>query len=70
MITANLLTGIFIENAAAIGAHLKPGGTAIVSGMMAGEEAQVQEALQRQGLVLEDTVLDNRWMTLLFSLHH
>lgn len=66
LITANLLSGILIDSAHAIARHLRDDGWAIFSGMLAGEDDGVRSAMEREGLRLEDTINDNRWVTLTY----
>jgi ribosomal protein L11 methyltransferase len=67
LIAANLLSGILIDIAPEIVARLNPGGNALLSGMLAGQEDGVTDAFVRAGLSLKDTVVNGKWVTLVFS---
>ncbi|MBI5739218.1 MAG: 50S ribosomal protein L11 methyltransferase [Nitrospirae bacterium] len=64
VISANLLAGTLIQIAQDIVSRLNPGGTAILSGMLAGQEDEVIESAQRAGLALREKVVDDKWVTL------
>jgi len=67
LILANLLSGILVDIAPDICSRLKPEGKAVLSGMLTGQEDEVIEAYEMQGLTLEETVISGQWITLVFS---
>ena len=67
LIVANLLSGILVDIAPDILARLNPGGKAILSGMLAGQEDDVRKAYIKTGLTLSETVVSGKWVTLVFS---
>ncbi len=64
LITANILARPLVELSAAIRRRLRPGGRAILSGLLAGQENMVKAAYRRQGLRLERRIAINGWNTL------
>ena len=64
VIVANLLSEILIEIAPALAERLKPGGTAILSGMLQGQEDAVIWSMVSAGLTLQEKVIDGKWITL------
>lgn len=50
VVVANILANTLVELAPQIAARLAPGGTLLLSGILAGQEAEVQEAYVAQGL--------------------
>ena len=67
LIVANLLSGILVDIAPEILTRLNPGGKAILSGMLAGQEDDVRKAYEKAGLTLNETVVSGKWVTLVFS---
>ena len=67
LIVANLLSGILIDIAPEIFSRLTPGGKAILSGMLAGQEGDVIKAFEKAGTALIETVVSGKWVTLVFS---
>jgi ribosomal protein L11 methyltransferase len=67
LIVANLLSGILVDIAAKILSRLNPGGTAILSGMLIGQEGDVISAFEKSGLTLSETVIGGKWVTLVFE---
>jgi ribosomal protein L11 methyltransferase len=67
VIVANLLSGILIDMSQDIQARLNPGGTAILSGMIKGQERDVIKAFETQGMLLKEKAQDDEWITLIFS---
>jgi ribosomal protein L11 methyltransferase len=67
LIVANLLSGILVDIATEIVSHLEPEGTAILSGMLAGQEDEVIKTFEKAGLNLGETVISGKWVTLIFS---
>lgn len=60
-VIANIVADPIIEGAAEIRAHLRPGGQAIVSGIIDLREAEVVAALEAAGLRLVRTLKDDDW---------
>ena len=67
LIVANLLSGILVDIAPEIVSRLNPGGTAILSGMLPGQETDVITAFEKAGLTLSETANSGKWVTLVFS---
>jgi ribosomal protein L11 methyltransferase len=67
VIAANLLAETFVNIDSKISSLLYPDGIAILSGMLAGQEDNVIEAMERSGLILKDNLRDENWITLVFS---
>lgn len=65
-IVANLLSETLTAIAPEITARLNPGGTAILSGLLVGQEDEVIAALAAAGLSLQEKIIDNRWVSLIF----
>lgn len=60
VIVANLLSEILTEIAPELAARLNPGGIAILSGMLSGQEDGVMRAMTSAGLTFQKTITDNR----------
>ena len=69
MIAANLLSEILIDIADELASHLAPEGIAILSGILLGQEGGVIKAMQDEGLVIKEKVIDGTWVSLVFSRH-
>ncbi len=67
LIVANLLSGILVDIAQEIVSRLNPGGTAILSGMLPGQENDVIKSFEKAGLTLRETINNGKWVTLVFS---
>lgn len=67
VIVANLLSEILTEIAPDLAARLKPGGTAILSGMLTGQEDGVIQAMDSSGLIFQEKLIDNKWVTLVMT---
>ena len=67
LIVANLLSGILVDIAPAISSRLNRGGKAILSGMLSGQENAVLTACEDSALILGETIVSGKWITLLFS---
>lgn len=65
VIAANLLSETLIPIAGDIVSRLKPQGTAILSGMLTGQEDDVIRAIEGAGLTLKDRAVDGKWVTLI-----
>lgn len=64
VIAANLISGVLVRLAAALAAHLNPGGIAILAGILIGQEKEVIEAMEHTGLTLQETYYDGKWVSL------
>jgi len=64
VIAANLISEVLIGIAADVACRLKPSGLAIFSGMLSGQENDVIEAIERAGLTVRETLMDERWVSL------
>jgi len=67
VIVANLLSEILIEIATDLAARLHPGGIAILSGMLNGQEYGVIQAMTSAGLTFQEMITDNKWITLVMT---
>ena len=67
LILANILAGPLKRLARPIAAALAPGGTVILSGLLASQEAYVRAAYRDQGLFLRSRILIDGWATLVFQ---
>ncbi|MBI4850116.1 MAG: 50S ribosomal protein L11 methyltransferase [Nitrospirae bacterium] len=66
-IIANLIAKTLIEIAHEVASMLNRGGIAVFSGMIAGDEENVLKAAESAGLVLEEKMFDDKWVTLIFQ---
>lgn len=64
MIAANLISGVLVQLATNLSAHLNPGGIAILAGILIGQEEEVIEAMEHAGLTLRETYCDGKWVSL------
>jgi ribosomal protein L11 methyltransferase len=64
VITANLISGVLVKLAPDLAACMNPGGFAILSGILLGQEEEVIDAMERAGLVLREKFRDNKWVSL------
>jgi ribosomal protein L11 methyltransferase len=67
LIAANLFAETLAGMAGELASHLNPGGTAILSGMLAGQEGPVITGLAEAGLILKEVASDEKWVTLVFT---
>jgi ribosomal protein L11 methyltransferase len=65
VIMANLISELLIKTAHEIAKRLSPGGKAILSGMITGQETGVIKVIEKAGLALENKYVDEKWVTLL-----
>jgi ribosomal protein L11 methyltransferase len=65
LVFANILARPLCAMAAELARHLAPGGTAILSGLLASQAQQVLAAHRRNGLVLEGRLAEGAWTTLI-----
>jgi len=62
LVVANILSGPLIEMAVDITSHVKPGGSLILSGILAGPQADaVVEAYERRGIGSPERFVDGEW---------
>ena len=66
-ITANIILGVLVLLARAIAEHLKTGGTAILSGILTGQEDEVIAAMTQAGLTLLEQYHDDKWVSLVVT---
>jgi len=64
VIAANLISGVLILIAPALVTLLNPGGIAILSGILIGQEDEVIEAIEQAGLSLREKYPDGKWVSL------
>ncbi len=64
LVFANILARPLCRMAPALAAGLRPGGTAILAGLLAGQARAVLAAHRAQGLRLERLLLDGNWATM------
>ena len=64
MIAANLMSDVLIKIAPEIASHLDLAGTAILSGMLVGQEDDVIIAMTNEGLETFEKYYDGRWVSL------
>ncbi len=68
VIAANLMSEILISIASEIAARLKKGGTALLSGMIVGQEDDVIAAMAKEGLKFGKRYFDGvRWVTVVLT---
>lgn len=65
LVFANILARPLVGMAPDLAAHLAPGGTAILSGLLAGQARWVASAHRAQGLRLESVLSEAPWVTLI-----
>jgi ribosomal protein L11 methyltransferase len=65
IITANLSASLLIKLSPDMAAHLAPGGSLIISGILEDEEAKVTEAFTRCGLSVERIMNEKVWIAAL-----
>ena len=63
-ITANIISGVLIQLAPAIAAHLNTGGIAVLSGILIGQDEEVVKGLIRNGMTIIERYPDGRWISL------
>ncbi|QGY41172.1 50S ribosomal protein L11 methyltransferase [Pseudodesulfovibrio cashew] len=68
LVVANILSGPLIEMAMDITAHVKPGGVLILSGILAGNQADaVADAYERRGIGAPERFIDGEWSCLVWE---
>jgi ribosomal protein L11 methyltransferase len=70
LVFANILARPLCRMAKYLGAHLAPGGTAILAGLLRSQARWVLAAHRRRGLVLEAMLAEDRWATLILRKNH
>jgi ribosomal protein L11 methyltransferase len=63
-IAANIISGVLVQLAPALSPHLKPGGIAVLSGILRGQENEVINATTLAGLKLLEQYRDGKWVSL------
>ena len=64
VIAANLISGVLVQLASELAGFINPGGIAILSGILSGQEQEVIDAMARAGLMLREKYRDNKWLSL------
>jgi len=67
VIAANLISGVLVLLAPMLYLHMNPGGLAILSGILTGQEEEVIEAMGQAGLQLRETYRDGKWVSLVME---
>ena len=67
VIAANLISGVLVSLAPLLFPRMNPGGIAILSGILSGQEAEVIEAMEQAGLRLRETYHDGKWVSLVME---
>lgn len=62
-IAANLISGVLVLLAPLLAAHLNPGGIAVLSGILSGQDSEVIEAMSEAGLTLIERYQDGKWIS-------
>ena len=66
-IAANLMSEILIHIAPDLAPCLDNSGTALMSGMLSGQEDDVVDAMEQQGLKFSETYSDGRWVSVVMT---
>jgi ribosomal protein L11 methyltransferase len=64
LVLANLVAAVLVELAPRLAAHNAAGGTLLASGIIAGREAEVRDALAAAGFTLAERLDDGEWVSL------
>lgn len=67
LIAANLLVEILTGIAPELSDRLEPGGRAILSGLLIGQENSVIEAMVSAGLTFQEKIIDGKWVSLVVA---
>jgi ribosomal protein L11 methyltransferase len=67
LIIANILARPLMQMAGDLAAHLEPGGTAVLSGLLTRQERMVLWAHRQYGLVLRERIVRGGWSTLVLG---
>lgn len=65
IVAANILADIIIPLSSVVGAHIKPGGIFITSGILDVKETAVREALLQNGFEILETARQNDWVSVI-----
>jgi ribosomal protein L11 methyltransferase len=63
VIAANLISGVLVQLASAIAKHMKQDGIAFLSGIMAGQDEEVINAMKTEGLEVIEKYPDGKWVS-------
>ncbi len=66
-ITANIISSVLVVLAPQLSLHLKPGGLAVLSGILREQDTEVIEAMSKAGLTLIERYPDGKWVSLVVS---
>jgi ribosomal protein L11 methyltransferase len=64
IVLANLIAGVLVPLAPALGAELRPGGSLVASGIFVDRETEVRTAFEAAGLVPTDRSVEGDWIAL------
>ena len=64
LLAANIISGVLVLLAPEFASHLKPGGAAVLAGILKGQEDEVIEAMEQAGLRLIERYQDGKWISL------
>jgi len=64
VIAANLISGSLVQLSRELAACMNPGGLAILSGILLGQEDEVINEMEHAGLKLREQYRDNKWVSL------
>lgn len=64
VVTANILAGPLVELAPMIAGHVAPGGRIALSGILANQADDVQQAYTAQGIIMQEPVIREGWVRL------
>lgn len=67
IILANINRNVLLDYMEALSAIIKPGGTVLLSGLLAADETDIRKAAEKQGLLFHKKEEKNGWISLLFS---
>jgi ribosomal protein L11 methyltransferase len=67
VIAANLISGVLVLLAPALFAHMRPGGIAILSGILFGQEDEVIMAMEQAGFTLREQYRDGKWLSIVMG---
>jgi ribosomal protein L11 methyltransferase len=64
LLCANIRSGVLVDSMADLAHLLRPGGAAVLSGILQGEEEAVEHAALRRGLRVETRRTSGEWLAL------
>ncbi len=67
VIAANLISGTLVQIASILFPRINPGGIALLSGILIGQEGEVIGAMEQAGLRLRETYRDGKWVSLVME---